>query len=99
MCNNNCGDVTNFQGFLSTKHFLLYQKALFENLLKIKLAALICIYGPALNYLQACIFSLIDSEIKAVFDDLPPILDTEYWDNLFAVHNKGGTLIRLMIFL
>ena len=77
MCNNTCGDVTNFQGFFSTKHFLLYQKALFENLLKIKLAALICIYGPALNYLQACIFSLIDSEIKAVFDDLPPILDTE----------------------
>ena len=49
--------------------------------------------------MQACIFSLIDSEIKAVFDDLPPILDTESWDNLFAVHNKGGTLIRLMIFL
>ena len=51
-------------------------------------AASICNYGPAPNFLSTWIFSYIVGGIEAVFDDLPPILDTESSDYLFAVYNK-----------
>ena len=51
-------------------------------------AASICNYGRAPNFLSTWIFSYIVGGIEAVFDDLPPILDTESSDYLFAVYNK-----------
>ena len=47
-------------------------------------AASICNYGTAPNLLSTWIFSYIVGGI----DDLPPILDTESSDYLFAVYNK-----------
>ena len=51
-------------------------------------AASICNYGPAPNFLLTWIFSHIVEGIEAVFNNLPPILDTESSDYLFAVYNK-----------
>ena len=51
-------------------------------------AASICNYGPAPNFLLTWIFSHIVEGIEAVFNNLPPILDTESSDYLFAVNNK-----------
>ena len=51
-------------------------------------AASICNYGPAPNFLSTWIFSDIVRGIEAVFNNLPPILDTESSDYLFALFNN-----------
>ena len=51
-------------------------------------AASICNYGPAPNFLLTWIFSHIVEGIEAVLNNIPPILDTESSDYLFAVYNK-----------
>ena len=57
-------------------------------------AASICNYGPAPNSLRTWIFMDIyfyqfAGEIEAVFDDLPPILDTESSNYIYAVCNRA----------
>ena len=49
-------------------------------------AASFCDYGPALNFLYYCCY--IVGGIEVVFNDLPPILDTESSDYLFVVYNE-----------
>ena len=51
-------------------------------------AASICNYGPVPDFLSTWIFIYIVGGIESVFDDLPPVLDTESSDYLFAVYNN-----------